>query len=76
MEQEDGSWRETKFRFTGFDDPFVAEGKEIEFYYSTSNDGRGQIWFNEYHSPPELPDQQYPFSSVPGASWSTGTPER
>ena len=79
VEQEDGSWRETKFRFAGFDDPFVADGKEIEFYHSTSGDGRGQIWFHDYQPPPEVPDQEYPLWLCTGRvleHWHSGSMTR
>ncbi len=79
VEQPDGSWRETKFRFSGFDDPFVAEGQEFEFYHSSSNDGRAQIWFHEYAPPPEMPDDEYPFWLCTGRvleHWHTGTMTR
>jgi nitrate reductase NapA len=79
VEQPDGSWRETKFRFAAFDDPFVAEGKEIEFYHSTSNDGRAQIWFHDYQPPPEMPDEAYPLWLSTGRvleHWHTGSMTR
>ncbi len=61
VEQEDGSWRETRFRFSGFDDPYVEEGREIQFYHSVTRDDRALIWFRPYEPPPEVPDEQYPF---------------
>ncbi|MCO8121908.1 molybdopterin-dependent oxidoreductase [Stieleria sp. TO1_6] len=79
VEQDDGSWRETRFRFSGFDDPFVAEGKEIDFYHSTSNDGRAQIWVHEYQPPPEVPDSEYPMWLCTGRvleHWHTGSMTR
>jgi len=79
VEQEDGSWRETKFRFAAFDDPFVAEGKEFDFYHSTTNDGRAQIWFHEYSPPPEVPSEQYPFWLCTGRvleHWHSGSMTR
>jgi nitrate reductase NapA len=60
VRQEDGTWRETRFRFSGFDDPYVAKGKEIDFYHSPTKDGRAQIWFRPYEAPPESPDEAYP----------------
>ena len=60
VQQEDGSWRETRFRFSGFDDPYVAKGKEFDFYHSTTKDGRAQIWARPYEAPPESPDEAYP----------------
>ena len=79
VEQNDGSWRETRYRFAGFDDPFVAEGQEFDFYHSTSGDGRAQIWFHDYQSPPEVPDEQYPFWLCTGRvleHWHSGTMTR
>ncbi|NNE43987.1 MAG: molybdopterin-dependent oxidoreductase, partial [Gemmatimonadetes bacterium] len=78
-EQPDGSWRETKFRFSGFDDPYVAEGRDFQFYHSTSKDDRAQIWFHEYAPPPEMPDDDYPFWLGTGRvleHWHTGTMTR
>lgn len=79
VEQEDGSWRETRFRFAAFDDPFVAEGQEFDFYHSSSNDGRAQIWFHDYAPPPEVPDETYPFWLCTGRvleHWHTGSMTR
>ena len=79
VEQGDGSWRETKFRFASFDDPFVAEDREIEFYHSTSGDGRGQIWFHDYKPPPEVPDEEYPMWLCTGRvleHWHSGSMTR
>lgn len=79
VEQEDGSWRETRFRFAAFDDPFVAEGQDFDFYHSSSNDGRAQIWFHDYAPPPEVPDETYPFWLCTGRvleHWHTGTMTR
>jgi nitrate reductase (cytochrome) len=79
VEQPDGSWRETKFRFAAFDDPFVAKGQDFEFYHSTTNDGRAQIWFHEYAPPPEVPDEAFPYWLCTGRvleHWHTGTMTR
>jgi nitrate reductase NapA len=79
VEQPDGSWRETKFRFAAFDDPFVAKGNEIEFYHSTTEDGRAQIWFHDYQPPPESPDEEYPLWLSTGRvleQWHTGSMTR
>jgi len=80
----DGRWRETRFRFSGFDDPYVRDGddgepREIDFYHSTSGDGRAQIWFFPYLPPPEVPDGDYPFWLCTGRvleHWHTGTMTR
>ncbi len=79
VEQTDGTWRETRFRFSEFDDPYVAKGKEIDFYHSTSGDGRAQVWFQPYEPPPESPDAEYPLWLCTGRvleHWHTGTMTR
>jgi len=79
VERPDGAWRETRFRFAGFDDPFVPEGEEFDFYHSTTGDGRAQIWAHEYMPPPEVPDSEYPFWLGTGRvleHWHTGSMTR
>jgi len=79
VQQADGSWRETKFRFAGFDDPYVAPGTPFEFYHSTTHDGRAQIWLRPYEPPPESPDEQYPFWLCTGRvleHWPSGSMTR
>ncbi|MGM0558991.1 MAG: molybdopterin-dependent oxidoreductase [Myxococcota bacterium] len=76
VEQDDGTWRETEYRFAAFDDPFVEEGKKFDFYNSTTNDGRAQVWFAPYVPPPEEPDEEYPFWLCTGRvleHWHTGS---
>lgn len=77
--QPDGSWRETKFRFSEFDYPYVKKGAGIQFYHSTTKDDRAQIWFAPYEPPPESPDAQYPFWLCTGRvleHWHTGSMTR
>lgn len=79
VEQPDGTWRETRFRFSEFDDPYVTRGKEYEFYHSTTHDGRAQIWFRPYEPPPESPDSEYPFWLCTGRvleHWHSGSMTR
>lgn len=79
VEQADGTWRETKFRFSGFDDPYVAKGEDFDFYHSTTGDGRAQIWFRPYEPPPESPDAEYPLWLCTGRvleHWHTGSMTR
>ena len=79
VQQPDGTWRETRFRFSGFDDPYVEEGRDFQFYHSTSKDDRAQIWFWEYAPPPEVPDGEFPFWLSTGRvleHWHTGTMTR
>ena len=76
VQQPDGSWRETRFRFSGFDDPYVEKGRDIQFYHSPTHDGRAQIWFNPYEAPPESPDGDFPFWLCTGRvieHWHSGT---
>lgn len=76
VKQKDGSWRETKFRFSEFDDPYVKKGQEFEFYHSTTKDGKAQIWTRKYFPPPEVPDKDYPLWLCTGRvleHWHSGT---
>ena len=76
VEQDDGTWRETRYRFIEGSDPFVEKGKGIQFYHSTTGDDRAQIFFRPYVAPPEIPDQEYPFWLDTGRvleHWHTGT---
>lgn len=76
VQQPDGSWRETKFRFAEFDDPYVKRGSGIDFYHSTSHDGRAQVWLRPYQPPAEAPDAEYPFWLCTGRvleHWHSGT---
>jgi nitrate reductase NapA len=76
VEQADGSFRETPFRFMEFSDPYVKKGAGIQFYHSVTNDDRALIWFNPYEAAPEEPDTEYPFWLCTGRvieHWHTGT---
>jgi nitrate reductase (cytochrome) len=76
VQQKDGTWRETKYRFAEFDDPYVKKGAGHEFYHSTSGDGRAQIWASPYVDPPEIPDDEYPLWLCTGRvieHWHSGT---
>ena len=79
VQQKDGSWRETRFRFAEFDDPYVKKGQGIEFYHSTTKNGRAQIWFRPYVPPPESPSKDFPFWLCTGRvleHWHSGTMTR
>jgi nitrate reductase NapA len=76
VQQEDGSWRETAWRFVEFDDPNVAKGKAFQFYNSVTKDDKAQIWFAPYEPAAEEPDKEYPFWLCTGRvleHWHTGT---
>lgn len=84
VQQPDGTWRETGFRFSGFDDPYVGKDangnpKEFDFYHSNTHDGRAQVWHYPYIDPPEMPDAEYPFWLCTGRvleHWHSGTMTR
>ena len=72
----DGSWQETKFRFTEGADPFVAKGKGIQFYHSVTKDDKALIWFCPYEPATESPDGDFPTWLCTGRvleHWHTGT---
>jgi nitrate reductase (cytochrome) len=76
VQQRDGTWKETKFRFASFDDPYARKGQRLDFYHSTTGDGRAQIWFRPYTPAPEEPDAAYPFWLCTGRvieHWHSGT---
>lgn len=76
VQQTDGSWRETRFRFSEFDDPFVKKGSGLQFYHSTTKDDRAQIWFAPYEKAAEEPDKDFPLWLCTGRvleHWHTGT---
>lgn len=79
VQQKDGSWKETLFRFSEGYDPFVEEGKEFQFYHSTTKDDRAQIWFNPWIAPAEEPDEEYPLMMTTGRvleHWHSGSMTR
>jgi nitrate reductase NapA len=76
VQQSDNSWRETKFRFSEFDDSFVKKGTEIQFYHSVTKDDKALIWFAPYVKAAEEPDADYPFWLCTGRvleHWHSGT---
>lgn len=75
VQQKDGSWRETRFRFAKFDDPYATKD-DIQFYHSVTKDDRALVWFHPYDPPPESPDAEYPFWLCTGRvieHWHTGS---
>jgi nitrate reductase (cytochrome) len=76
VQQKDGSWRETRWRFSEFDDPYVKKGAGIQFYHSVTKNDRAQLWSRPYEEPPESPDKEYPFWLCTGRvleHWHTGS---
>jgi len=79
VQQPDGSWKETRWRFSGFDDPYVKKGEDFQFYHSVTKDDKALIWFRPHEFPPEMPDAEYPFWLCTGRvleHWHTGTMTR
>ena len=79
VQQPDGTWRETKFRFSEFDDPYVKKGAEIQFYHSVTKDDKALIWFAPAERAPEEPDAEFPFWLCTGRvleHWHTGSMTR
>jgi len=75
VQQKDGSWRETRFRFAKHDDPYATKA-DIQFYHSVTKDDRALVWFHPYDPPPESPDGEYPFWLCTGRvieHWHTGS---
>ena len=76
VQDEAGTWKETRFRFVEGQDPYVGAGKGVDFYHSPTHDSRAQIWFRPYVAPPEVPDDEYPMWLCTGRvleHWHTGT---
>jgi nitrate reductase (cytochrome) len=75
VQQADGRWRETRFRFAKFDDPYATKA-DIQFYHSVTKDDRALIWFHPWEPPPESPDREYPMWLSTGRvleHWHSGT---
>jgi nitrate reductase (cytochrome) len=76
VQQPDGSWKETTYRFIEGTDPYVTPGQGVQFYHSVTQDDRALIWFRPYVAPPEMPDTEYPFWLDTGRvleHWHTGS---
>jgi len=74
--EQDGSWRETRYRFVEGEDTYVEAGKGLQFYRSADHDDRARIWIEDYVAPPEVPDDEYPFWLCTGRvleHWHSGS---
>lgn len=79
VKQADGSWKETHLRFSEGFDPYVEKGKKIQFYHSSTNDDRAQVWFHPWEPPAELPDEEFPLMLCTGRvleHWHSGSMTR
>ncbi len=69
--------KETKWRYRAGHDPYVAPGKELEFYGNP--DGRANLYALPYEPAAEEPDEDYPFWLVTGRvleHWHSGSMTR
>ena len=76
IQQKDGSWEETRYRFVEGEDPYVQKGDGISFYMAKAGDKKAIAWARPYEAPPEMPDDDYPFWLCTGRvleHWHTGT---
>ncbi len=76
VEQPDGTWQETRWRFVEGQDPFVKPNTGLQFYHSNTKDDKAFIWFHPFEAAVELPDAEYPFWLCTGRvieHWHSGT---
>lgn len=76
VQQADGSWAETRWRFVEGQDPYVKPGTGLQFYHSNTKDDKAFIWFHPFEAAVELPDVDYPFWLCTGRvieHWHSGT---
>jgi len=76
VQQPDGSWQETRWRFVEGSDPYVEKGRGLQFYHSVTKDDKALIWFRPWVPPPEVPDAEYPLWLDTGRvleHWHSGT---
>jgi nitrate reductase NapA len=69
--------QETRWRFREGSDPYVEQGRDIEFYGFP--DGKARIFALPYEPPAESPDTEYPFWLVTGRvleHWHSGSMTR
>ena len=79
VQNDNGTWSETPFRFMEFSDRYVEKGKGIQFYHSVTKDDRALIWFAPYEPAAEEPDETYPMWLCTGRvleHWHSGTMTR
>ncbi|MCF6284630.1 MAG: molybdopterin-dependent oxidoreductase [Candidatus Hydrogenedentes bacterium] len=79
VQDDQGVWRETTRRFVEHEDPYVEEGKGIQFYGAKAGDDRAILWARPYEAPPEVPDKDYPLWLCTGRvieHWHTGSMTR
>lgn len=76
IQQADGTWKETLWRFVEGKDSYVKPGTGLQFYHSNSKDDKAFIWWHPYEAAPEEPDAAYPFWLCTGRvleHWHSGS---
>jgi nitrate reductase NapA len=77
VQQPDGRWRETRYRFVEGEDPNVPAGRrDAVLPLGDARRPGAQVWFHRYEAPPESPDAEYPFWLCTGRvleHWHTGS---
>jgi nitrate reductase NapA len=76
VQDSQGQWRETPYRFTEGIDPYVKPGEGVSFYMAKAGDNRAIVFARPYEPPPEVPDDAYPFWLCTGRvleHWHTAT---
>lgn len=71
--------KETRYRYAGGHDPYVAKGRDVHFYKAKGYGERAAVWLRPYHPPAEVPDEQYPLWLCTGRvleHWHTGSMTR
>ncbi|KMP10636.1 nitrate reductase [Candidatus Nitromaritima sp. SCGC AAA799-A02] len=68
--------KETLIRFKEGADPYVENGKGIQFYGKKKEGNKATVWLRPYEPPPEIPNADYPFWLCTGRvleHWHSGT---
>jgi nitrate reductase NapA len=71
--------KETLIRYREGYDPYVENGKGVQFYGNKKLNGKAVIWMRPYEPPAEIPDADYPFWLCTGRvmeHWHSGTMTR
>ena len=71
--------KETRWRYSEGNDPYVKKGEGFSFYGNKKYDNKAAIWFRPYEPAAEFPDKKFPFWLCTGRvleHWHSGTMTR
>lgn len=71
--------KETRWRYSEGNDPYVKKGEGFSFYGNKKHENRAVIWIRPYEAHAEEPDKEYPFWLCTGRvleHWHTGSMTR